>query len=64
MRSKNEIRAVIARIEADDRWQSGAKSPACVEINAPLALIQVDLSGKRAALRWVLGKLDAVSGIE
>lgn len=50
------ILARIARIEADSRWQAGQKKPALVEVNAPLALIQVALDTERRTLRWVLGQ--------
>lgn len=52
-RSTEEIEAMIARIEADDRYNS---PPANVAINAPLALIQVELKATAGALRWMLGE--------
>lgn len=48
------IQARITEIEADERWKSSQKHPARVDINAPLALIQVSLEAERCALRWVL----------
>ena len=53
MRTEAEIRARIAEIEADDRF---SYEPALVQVNAPLALVQVDLKANRAALLWVLGE--------
>ncbi len=50
--SVNEIRAAIARIDADERYHY---PPALVQINAPLALEQVAMSAKVQALAWVLG---------
>lgn len=52
MRSTAEIKTMIARITADPRY--GYK-PACVETNAPLALIQVEMKAQVNALNWVLG---------
>ena len=51
MKSKDEI---LAKIE---EWEGGERhnfEPALVEINAPLALIQVEIQSKIDALRWVL----------
>lgn len=55
MKNKTEIEAMIARLEADDRYKY---PPADPFVNSPLALIQVELKGQVAALRWVAG-LDA-----
>jgi len=49
-----EIEARIATIEEDSRFQD---KPAQVQVNAPLALIQVGMKGELCGLRWVLGKL-------
>ncbi len=54
MRSEKEIKAKIAEIEADERYQSGLKNPANIEINAPLALIQLTMETKHDVLKWVL----------
>lgn len=54
MRDAKELRARIREIEKDARYQSGLKSPALVQINAPLALIQVSMKAEVQALRWVL----------
>jgi len=51
MKSNDEILAKIKELESDERH--GYK-PALVQINAPLALIQVEIQGKIDALRWVL----------
>ena len=52
MRSKADIKAQIARIKADPRY---SYPPASTFANAPLALIQVELKGQVAALRWAAG---------
>jgi hypothetical protein len=49
---KSEIEAMIARIEADDRYNYPPADPFS---NYPLALIQVELKGQVAALRWAAG---------
>ena len=49
-----EIRAEIARIESDERY---SYPPAQVQINAPLALIQVNMKSRVWALRWVLDRI-------
>ena len=54
MKSEELIKKRIAEIEADSRYQSGLKVPATVDINAPLALIQVGFEAEIRALRWVL----------
>ncbi len=56
MRDKKEIEKKISEIEADARYQSGQNHPATVDINAPLALIQVSLETEIKTLRWVLGE--------
>ena len=52
MKTKREIEAMISRIEADVRYNY---QPADPFVNAPLALIQVELKGQVAALHWVAG---------
>lgn len=47
----DDINAEIARLKADDRLDG---PPAQVQINAPLALIQVFLRARIGALEWVL----------
>lgn len=51
------IRLRISEIEDDPRFQSGRKHPATIDINAPLALVQIALENEWRALRWVLGEL-------
>lgn len=51
MRSAEEIRAQLIRIEEDDRLHYPT---ATVWENAPLALIQTNLEARRDVLRWVL----------
>lgn len=46
--------AGIAEVEADPRF---GYSPARVDVNAPLALIQVDLKARRLAYKAVLDAL-------
>lgn len=47
-----EIKARLKEIESDERLHY---PPADVQINAPLALIRVDLKAERRILRWILG---------
>lgn len=54
MKKVKEIKRRMAEIEADDRYQSGKKNPATVEINAPLALIQLSFETELKTLKWVL----------
>ncbi len=54
MRSKEQIEKRIGEIERDDRYQSGLEKPALIEINAPLALIQVSFEAELRGLKWVL----------
>ncbi len=58
MKSKPEIEAMIARIKADERYKY---PPADPFVNAPLALIQVELKGQVAALRWAAGLDDEMA---
>ena len=51
MKSGDEIRKQITELEADERHKL---PPALVDINAPLALIQVEIDAKLIALKWVL----------
>jgi hypothetical protein len=48
------IKKRIAEIEADDRYISGINKPATIDINAPLALIQLSLETEIKSLKWVL----------
>ena len=54
-----EIVAKIAEIDADDRFHY---APALVQVNAPLALIQVEMQATVRALSWVLGAKPPKSG--
>ncbi len=56
MKTEEEIKKRIAVIEADERYQSGLKHPATIDINAPLALIQLGFESEIATLRWVLSQ--------
>ena len=53
MKTKDELLAKLKEVESDDRLVK--YQPANVQINAPLALIQVDLEAKASTLRWALG---------
>lgn len=53
MRSEAAIRRMIEHIEADERHRA---KTAIVQVNAPLALIQVELGARLDALQWVLGE--------
>ncbi len=51
MKTEQEIKTRIGELKADDRL----KQPlATVDINAPLALIQLGIESNIAALNWVL----------
>jgi hypothetical protein len=52
MKTKNEILAKIEELNGDERHKY---KPALVQINAPLALTQVEIQAKIDALAWVLG---------
>lgn len=54
MRTVEEIKEQIQKVEADDRYQSGLKMPATIDINAPLALIQLEMETRIKTLKWVL----------
>jgi hypothetical protein len=56
MRTIEEIKEQIQKVEADDRYQSGLKMPATIDINAPLALIQLEMETRIKTLRWVLNE--------
>jgi len=51
MKTRLQIAGRLAAIASDDRYHA---PPALVEINAPLALIQVALETEAIALAWVL----------
>ena len=54
MKTEDQIKAKIAELEADPIYQEGLKNPATLEINAPKALIQLDLEVRIKWLKWVL----------
>jgi len=58
MKTAADILKRIAKIEADDLYMSGKKHPATIDINAPLALIQLSFETERKALKWVLQEVD------
>ena len=51
MKSKSQIEAQIKKIESDERY---SYPDAQININAVLALIQVDMKAEVRALRWAL----------
>ena len=51
MRAENEIKKMLKTVEDDKRLHYRAAN---VFVNAPLALIQVELETKRKMLLWVL----------
>jgi hypothetical protein len=57
--TEQEIRKRLSDIDADERFHY---PPALVQINAPLALIQVELETTARTLAWVLGIKPPKSG--
>lgn len=57
--TEKQIRARIAEIDYDERYHY---PPALVQVNAPLALIQVSMQATASALAWVLGEKPPPSG--
>lgn len=53
VRSEAQLREALAKIDRDDRLY---EKFADMEINAPLAIIQVQLAAQRRLLRWALGE--------
>ncbi len=51
MKTEAEIRRAIKEIQKDARLKG---PPTTVDVNAPLALIQVDLETQIKTLKWVL----------
>lgn len=51
MKTREELEKKLAEIESDERLRC---SIATVQVNAPLALIQVDLKARALLLRWML----------
>jgi len=54
MKSVEEIKKMMAEIEADNRYISGQKHPATIYENAPLALIQLEMETRLKTLKWVM----------
>ena len=59
MRTEFEIRNRINQIDADERYHYPS---ARVDVNAPLALIQVALGTEALALAWVLREMPPAPG--
>jgi hypothetical protein len=57
--TEEQIRQRIEEIKSDARM---GYSPARVDVNAPLALIQVEGEAVVQALRWVLGERNRCAG--
>lgn len=55
MKSEKEIRERLREIENTEQIKM---KPANIQINAPLALIQIELESKRDILKWVLQEGD------
>ena len=51
MKTKKEIEVLLAEVEKDERLSYPS---AKIDINAPLALIQLGLETTRDLLKWVL----------
>jgi len=51
MKTEQQIRSRLAEIEADERLHY---PPATTDVNAPLALVQVELETGVQLLHWVL----------
>ncbi len=51
MKTKKEIEEKLAEIKSDERL---GYPPATVDINAPLALIQLSIESQIDILKWVL----------
>ena len=56
MKTKEQINKRIAEIESDSRYQSGLKKAATIDINAPLALIQLAFEVEIRVLKWILSE--------
>jgi len=59
MRTKYEIQAMIDKLSLDKRL---SRPLAVVKINAPLALIQLELETKLSTLRWILSEKEEKGG--
>ena len=53
MKTEEEIRKKIKEIESDERY---SYPTANVAVNAPLALIQLQMESEVRILKWVLGE--------
>lgn len=53
MKTSEEVQARLKELEADERL---SQPPATVDINAPLALIQLSLETEIRTLKWALQK--------
>jgi hypothetical protein len=51
MKTITEIKQEIKALKMDNRYKA---KPALIQINAPLALIQVSIDARVRALEWVL----------
>lgn len=51
MRSRQQLENRVAEIEGDTRYRL---PNATIQVNAPLALIQIELKSRRSALLWAL----------
>ena len=58
--AKKLLKLSIAEIKADERWKY---KPALVQVNAPLALIQVSMKSKVLAYESALQVLDKVTSL-
>ena len=56
MRTIQEIKNELRELKNDVRHK---QKPALVQVNAPLALIQVEIDAKIAALEWVIRTVKA-----
>ena len=61
MKPKHDIQERLDGLKSDSRL---SYPPAQVQINAPLALIQVDLKARVAELEWMLSEAEEVNGFK
>ncbi len=59
----DEVNAKIKEIEDDDRYKSFLDKPATIDINAPLALIQMGMASEMKVLNWVRVRLSKDGGL-
>lgn len=55
MSLKQKVKTRLKEIEEDNRYQ---RDDVAVQINAPLAMVQVDLKARHSILKWVLDELE------